>query len=253
MRKHNIAHLSVVYLTNPEVIQLAERSYSSIPKPIFKLAVINANPLHFDLQNCVTEAIENAENCLSLAWNRGIRRLKELNYEYVLATNLDVILNKSVIAAMYRLLKKNPHFGLVSAESIEDIDKYQKICPTKDIPPRFCPIEHGDGSFSCFLLSIKAFDVVGDFDTNFKPAYFEDNDYLERLWTCGYIPQRLTNQFYFHFLQGTLKTCSKTQQSYPMFMQRNLEYFQQKHGKIPDHLPNDVSFSALLHNKAIKP
>ena len=242
MNTHKIAHLSVIYVTNPDLVRLAQETYQSVPKAIFKLAVVNANPVGFEVSNWTTETLHNTENCLSLAWNKGIERLKDLGCRYVFATNLDVLVSKSLLKSLYLLLKKQPTFGMVSATSVESYPDYRRLIQAKSPYSTFEPIEHGDGSFSCFLLDIEAFAKVGPFDVNFKPAYFEDNDYLERLWSCGYTPQRITNQYYFHHQQGTLKTCRETLLAYPAFMQRNLEYFQQKHGKTPEHLPADVSF-----------
>ena len=246
MNDHQIAHLSVVYVTNPELVRLAEDTYQSVPRAMFKLAVVNANPVGFEVHQWATETMSNTENCLALAWNTGIARLQSLKCRYALVTNLDVLVSKTLIKSMYLLLKKQPTFGMVSATSVESYPHYQQLLRSKSVYSTFEPMEHGDGSFSCFLLDIEAFDKVGPFDTNFKPAYFEDNDYLERLWACGYTPQRIANQYYFHHQQGTLKTCRETRLAYPAFMQRNLEYFQQKHGKTPEHLPTDVSFVASV-------
>ena len=35
--------------------------------------------------------------------------------------------------------------------------------------------------WSAFMISKRCFDVVGQFDDNFMPAYFEDNDYMYRM------------------------------------------------------------------------
>ena len=201
MNNHKIAHLSVIYVTNPDLARLAEDTYQSIPKAIFRLAVVNANPIGFEVNKWATETLNNTENCLSLAWNLGIERLKNVGCRYVFATNLDVLVSKSLIRSMYVLLKQEPTFGMVSATSVESYPDYHRLLRTKTMYSTFTPIKHGDGSFSCFLLDTEAFDRVGPFDVNFKPAYFEDNDYLERLWSCGYTPQRITNQYYFHHQQ----------------------------------------------------
>ena len=106
MNDHNIAHLSVVYVTNPDLARLAEDTYQSVPKALFKLAVVNANPIGFEVSKWATETLINTENCLSLAWNKGLAHLKTLGCRYVFATNLDVVVSTSLLKSLYVLLKK---------------------------------------------------------------------------------------------------------------------------------------------------
>lgn len=42
-----------------------------------------------------------------------------------------------------------------------------------------------DGSWCSFLLPRQVWAQVGEFDTQFWPAYYEDNDYAERIFACG--------------------------------------------------------------------
>lgn len=218
--------LTVVYHENKEHYKMALKTWASLPKDWPKLAVMNLALSGVEYPNDITY-IANNENCLARAWNLGLTRLFD-DSEYVFLSNLDCFApSEDEMLEMYRLLVSNPEYGMVS-------------CIQSQSPLN--PVKHGDGSFSFFLLSSRAYYDVGAFDERYKPAYFEDCDYLERLWGKGYKPISVNSKTYMHIGQGTLKAGDKVKKDYPAFMQKNLETFKETYGKVPDHLPVSVSF-----------
>ena len=81
-----------------------------------------------------------------------------------------------------------------------------------------------------FILPKKTFDKVGKFDENFYPAYYEDNDYHQRMKLKG------LNYFKIPFLNPFLYQSSQTIDKAPElreFIQKNKEYYIKKWGGEP--------------------
>lgn len=220
--------LVVVYDENATSHNLILESLSTISKRVKLIAISNRSFGKYPVK-----IIKNDENCLSKAWNIGLKKIFEVD-DVAFVSGLDSVCPTLLqMRTMKKLLIDHPEYGLVSAtpKGMFPIDR------------SYANVAHGDGSFSFFAISKQAFLDVGDFDENFKPAYFEDNDYLERLWIKGYSPKQVRHIPYIHVFQGTIKTSEEANRSYPKFMQDNLEYFRKKWGKTPDHLPSDIRFN----------
>ena len=89
------------------------------------------------------------------SWNIMCAKAFE-KYDYVLVLNDDIYFQSSEFDVN----------GIINYMSNASIDF-------------FCCEEKYDRAV--FLMSKKCFNVVGSFDSNFAPAYYEDNDYLYRL------------------------------------------------------------------------
>jgi GT2 family glycosyltransferase len=86
------------------------------------------------------------------SWNFLIERASQLNYRRVLILNDDIYMGKNRLD-IGNIINQFPHADLTKG--------------TKD--------------FCAFIITAFAYTMYGKFDTNFSPAYFEDNDYLYRL------------------------------------------------------------------------
>lgn len=63
----------------------------------------------------------------------------------------------------------------------------QAICDEQEgVEACAAPLITGGKGFASFMLRYDTFQDTGDFDINYYPAYFEDNDYVERLKAAGY-------------------------------------------------------------------
>lgn len=58
--------------------------------------------------------------------------------------------------------------------------------------------------FSCFATTGRLLDVVGEFDENFNPAYYEDNDMHRRIQLAGY--EAYAYAPYWHYRSMTVRT-----------------------------------------------
>jgi len=83
------------------------------------------------------------------------------------------------------------------------------------------------------LVSKKVFETIGYIDTNFYPAYFEDNDYAFRGYLKGLSKYacKLKNAYYFHFWSRTIHEGSGG--SDPQYFEMNKNYYIGKWGGLP--------------------
>lgn len=234
LQMHNYKFLTVVYHETPAHFNMAKKAWGSIDNTK-TVAVINKALKYHNYPQGI-KYIQNRENNLSMAWNRGLKSIFT-TCDYAVVMGLDSIAPEpEQVQELIEALENNPNLGLVSATGVAGY-------VFRLTQPSWTPVKHGDGSFSFFVISKEAFQKVGEFDTNFSPAYFEDNDYLERLWEAGYTPMRAEHISYYHVFQGTIKRGDGISKKYADFMNKNLNYFRQKWGKTPDHLPPDIRFT----------
>lgn len=127
------------------------------------------------------------ENILSGAWNDIMHVAKDLNFEYVIIANDDVTPHTQSIHALVDAAEKDPSIAMWNGSG------------------------HSGNSYSFFLLQQWAYDRIGPFDENFKPAYFEDNDYDRRKDLLGLIRETLTDCTFDHVGSATRKAMSNEQ------------------------------------------
>ena len=223
----NFAILTVMYNDTKEGYETNMRAFDYFPKEAEQVCIINKSFETPDIDN--VRFIKNDENCLARAWNIGLKEIFK-KYDFVVVSGLDSMAPPlHLIQQLVDLNKNNPTYGFTAGVALGvQINRYS--------------VEHGDGSFSFYCISKECFEKVGDFDERYKPAYFEDNDYLERMWKAGYKPQKDNFVVYHHMFQGTVKQSPELQKQYAEFMNRNLAIFKKDYKKVPDHLPKNIIF-----------
>lgn len=92
----------------------------------------------------------------------------------------------------------------------------------------------GDNGFSLFALPLAVFDVVGKFDANFYPAYFEDNDYVVRMKLHKLPIYQLDPPGYYHKGSATINSFDeeRMRQHHDNF-RKNEQYYINKWGGPP--------------------
>jgi len=142
------------------------------------------------------------ENCVSASWNYLMKRGHELGYKRVLILNDDVYLGGNRID-IGKIIKAYYHADLIKG--------------TKD--------------FCVFILTVFAHQMYGKFDENFKPAYFEDNDFLYRLKLAGaYV---ITTELLDPEIYRNSMTIMKDRSLNDNF-QKNQDYYISKWGNLPN-------------------
>ena len=137
---------------------------------------------------------------VAASWNLICRMAFNAGYTHVLMLNDDVISEKY-------------------ADSLEDY--------VDDVG---AGLYIGYKNWSMFILSYDTFVTVGEFDENFKGAYFEDNDYLYRCKQAGIIIEEteLMNPEVYHQSMSIRKDPTLNEN-----FENNKEYYVQKWGGVP--------------------
>lgn len=124
--------------------------------------------------------------CVAESWNQGITQALEDRCHAVLVCNDDVILSPMAIDNLYDRVDDNTMItGINMRDHFQTEDVWTFVAEEPEITD-----EAPD--FSCFMITEKFYEAVGPFDTNFQPAYFEDNDYHYRIKLAGLSAERTT-------------------------------------------------------------
>lgn len=94
---------------------------------------------------------------VSAGWNYGVQYVLDNDLDYVVILSQHTVFTEGARDFIAEL-QKGPQYGLISQEG-----------------------------WHCIALSNKTLKLVGDFDTNFYPIYYEDTDYELRLYKAGII------------------------------------------------------------------
>jgi hypothetical protein len=88
------------------------------------------------------------------------------------------------------------------------------------------------GTYSCFAINAAALQLVGLFDENFIPAYYEDNDYSRRIELAG-VPRINHAPALFHELSSTINSDEHLKMENSRTFFENQTYYQVKWGGNP--------------------
>lgn len=237
-----IAVITVPYIDNAVLFNLTKNTYKDIlnggkDHELLNIAVVNkANSKEFkDYLNTVNDiVVDNDENCLSAAWNKGIDIAISEGYEMFFIPNLDISFTKADFNALANLASSSPESLLWSITGVNSVLKFKYLQRSKGT--EF--ITHNDQSFSCFMLSKECVDRIGYFQDLFKPCYFEDDDYLRRIHLNGYLPLKTREGYFYHFVQATMKNSIMVQETYNKDLLKNRQLYIQLHGGLPGYERN---------------
>jgi GT2 family glycosyltransferase len=143
------------------------------------------------------------------SWNFFCELAVDEGLDAVIIANDDIILFEDTISTMLDKLKEFPR----------DFIAYG-----------------GDNSFSLFTLPLSVFKLVGKFDENFHPAYFEDNDYFMRMKLNNVQMQFLGDPKYYHEGSSTIKSLSAEDlELHHRVFRINQAYYIEKWGGLPGY------------------
>jgi GT2 family glycosyltransferase len=161
---------------------------------------------------------------LSTAWNQGLKKaLEDSEFKYAYVINNDIEFEPFCVDRLIQFVESHPEYVLVSGLNTRDFAKQEgKI---------------GDGGidFGAFLVTKECLDKVGFFDENFVGAYYEDNDYHQRVYRAGLKSCVVCDVGFYHYGSRTIKEgmnpmeLKQSQANY----ERNKAYFKQKWGFLP--------------------
>lgn len=169
---------------------------------------------------CAKFANNNKNNAMCLhrnmgvayAWNEIIKHaLSNPKISYILIAGNDTLLHPDCIDNLANIMQKTNCTLATATNCTEEIDHPRNLKNTKILQT----VEITEApDFSCFMiktsdiLKLAKFEIntechPGLFDTNFYPAYFEDNDYHYRLQLAGLKAIKTNQAIFYHFMSAT--------------------------------------------------
>lgn len=135
---------------------------------------------------------------------------KQLCDDYIVIANDDIQVHSRTLELMVSTAENNPNHVLFA----------------------------GDGSsgnaFSLFLLTKRGYQLVGEFDEHFYPAYLEDNDFDRRARLLGQYIHFVIGATYDHVGSSTIKRYTPQEMDvHHNSFRANQAYYIRKHGGLP--------------------
>ena len=168
------------------------------------------------------------------SWNYAIEDSWEKGCDYVLVLNNDVLLHPMCVDQLVeRMERKDEDVVLVSAMDLRE----EVPIPTMlmALAPDFKDSvgESENPNFSAFMINRKYWDVIGEFDELFFPAYFEDNCAHYRIKLAGLKAVCYPPAFFYHFGSRTQNEAIGRPISPGQSFEKNKESYFVKWGGLP--------------------
>ncbi len=150
--------------------------------------------------------------------NFGVNHFFNKGFTHVLVLNNDIVLHENAIWRLLERFKKSeiPVVEIENSIPMEDMlamvtcldatgecaRNPANVASLNDKQKEECP-ETPNPCFSAFMLNRKCWEVVGEFDEIFFPAYYEDNDYHYRIQLAGMDAITYPPAMFFHWGSAT--------------------------------------------------
>jgi GT2 family glycosyltransferase len=173
---------------------------------------------------------------LGARWNVAMQYFHNKGLDAAFICNNDILFHPvtidAVVARMEKGLAEGESLGMVTAHNIRGSTipgKLNQISPPEE------PSEAPHPDFSCFLLLVSTWLKVGRFSHDYKPCYFEDNDFHTMMKIHGIEAIATTAAPYYHY-------GSVTQNQIPggictgSLFEANRQRYVDKFGALPDQI-----------------
>lgn len=182
---------------------LSDVNSSTSASEIFTIGIANCLRPDSEDQNILSTLYQdfllNDVNILARAWNKGIRRAIESGATHIFIHNLDIRLHPQAIEQLALALDSHPKLILCSPRFWLTKKTLNDARIEKGISP--------GGHMCAFMIRPDFFDILGEFDETFEPAYQEDTDMLFRMRLKN-LQAALVNSAYIHHTEGgTFRGC----------------------------------------------
>lgn len=162
-----------------------------------------------------------AENLgVSRAWNYGIESAGINGMDYALVCNDDIFFDMGTIHKLVEAMENHPEFDMVTGRNRRDYEISEEE-GYKNEP-----------DFACFMIRPGFLDEFGEFDEEFSPAYFEDNDMHYRIKIAGGRAVCRTDASFYHYGSVTQNWDGQQVVNAAMF-EKNRDYYIEKWGGQP--------------------
>jgi GT2 family glycosyltransferase len=173
------------------------------------------------------------EQPLSAAWNQGLEWSLNRDHDFTLIINDDILFAPQTIDNMIKSLiekEQSNNCLMITGNNINGLfDNPLHILEYKTDVEAYQ--EHPD--FACFMIRPSIQNIIGSFDENFIPAYFEDNDYHYRINIAGYKAYNAVSAPYYHYGSQTQNASDILPIVPPFAFELNRSYYCDKWGGVP--------------------
>lgn len=245
-----------VFITTPSLREMYRQSVQSIraKHPYCFIPVLNrvdaaSQDLEYPLSSPrdIIPLRGKQPQSVASAWNMGILKGRECGCDYVVVLNQDVVLKSSAIDVLVEYAETYPDYALWAMSSCSELGTLEEAQSAQN--------SSHENLLSAFMVRGTFFDVVGTFDENYVPAYWEDKDMIARLVLAGRKMGACPSALYFHHGSATIRNDPVVAQENKTTFWTNARYFIQKWGSIalPDHSLMLRQYYAHPYNEKDKP
>ncbi len=136
--------------------------------------------------------VDDKERSVAGAWNRGMELAMDAGIEQFLISAVDVGAERGMIDALLGYGERHAEASVWSSCANGEMEGSGEEA-----------VDRCD--FSCFMMRRGTLERHGWFDREYKPAYFEDNDYVTRVVLGGQEPKQVTAARHRHEGSLTIK------------------------------------------------
>lgn len=130
------------------------------------------------------------------SWNEGLLYAKVKEMDNVLVLNDDILLAPYTIDILCETLESNQDCVMATACNIRGGHEAEEIYSWENETTGTLS-ENPD--FACFMVRNNFIEDFGQFDENFNPAYFEDNDTHRRILLSEKKAYNVSNAAFYHY------------------------------------------------------
>lgn len=166
---------------------------------------------------------------VSECWNEGVTTAFSEGCRLLIIMANDVIPEPECLQNLVEFMATNKDVDIASGAAVN----------LNDVPVGDDRVSDGC-DFSCFILKRKTIEKFGYFDPNYRVAYFEDNDYMARIWRAGGIG-KVVHQARFHHVKSQTIARDPDQAAHVRaWFEKNRSYFVRKWGREPVGTPAEA-------------
>lgn len=160
------------------------------------------------------------------AWNHGCRKALKWGADHMCIMANDVLLDHDCLDHLLS------NFDDLQREGFDLVSGVGRFVPS------VFKVIHCD--FSCIMFSPATLERHGWFDQEYRPAYFEDNDYVARVVLGGHEFCALAGARFFHFGSATTKMDAEAAHHVNHWFGINKQRFVNKWGCSPLNQPHEM-------------
>jgi GT2 family glycosyltransferase len=219
-----------VVLQNEPLLRLTREAVTHLTTTQEAVLYVVCNRLHVRVPDVLREELQSdfcgrvevvhepgVERSVAGAWNKGCELAIRENVNFITIVANDTRLRSDCLDQLLAYGESNSA-DLWSGLSYND---------RGEIDPK----QITDGAdFTCFMLRPATLQKYGWFDPNFRPAYFEDNDYYGRVVLGGGSCRIVHAAQFFHHGSMTVRQDAEMAHHVTYWFEQNRQYFQRKWG-----------------------